>query len=209
MASNRSPSWLWVCVAAAAAAAAIVLVLMSVSGVRVAKQETPSEPATPPSPEPREAEQNPPPSGEKAETSPPRAVAHPGSAPSQDRPIAIWSETTEPIVNLRGDLRLGYEKLPGLDRDTVTVRVVVEMPDQQGEFAPELTLHFHRPVPGQTGQLRLGALLAAVGEQQAVGRQFSGPGRLVITVGKGGRGMHTEYRSLSNEVVVPCRFEKR
>jgi hypothetical protein len=67
-----------------------------------------------------------------------------------------------------------------------------------------LQLHFHRPLPGQSGQLQLGALLAAVNQQQAISRQLLGEGRLTIALGD--RDPGKPFRPLSNEVVMACEF---
>jgi len=125
--------------------------------------------------------------------------------PFEAQPIAIWPTTTKPLTNLHGDLRLGYEKLPSVRSDTLTVKVTVELLDPNGAFQPMLRLHFARPMPGQSGQVALGALLGAFAEQQPVNPPLNGQGQLVISVGE--REEKGEFRRLSNQVVVPCGFE--
>ncbi|MBM3474702.1 MAG: hypothetical protein FJX75_15670 [Armatimonadetes bacterium] len=119
-------------------------------------------------------------------------------------PITIWSETHEPVVNLQGDIRVGYEKLPSLQRETVTVRVTLVGVTPEGVSQPLLQLHFQRPLPGQTGRLPLGALLAALDKQQAISRQLLGDARLTIALGD--RDPGKPFRPLSNEVVLACVF---
>jgi hypothetical protein len=125
-------------------------------------------------------------------------------APSESVPITVWSKTHEPVVNLQGDIRLGYEKLPSLQREKVTVRVTLVGVTPEGVSQPLLQLHFHRPLPGQSGQLPLGALLAAVDEKQAISPQLSGEGRLTIALGD--RDPGKPFQPLSNEVVLACVF---
>jgi hypothetical protein len=125
------------------------------------------------------------------------------SPPSKELPIALWSETAEPVANLQGDIRLGYEKLSRLKRDEVTVSVKLEMIGPHGESQPMLSLNFGRPLPGASGQLALGALLAAVNAQAAVSPQLSGEGQLVIAVGDRKK---DAFQPLSNDVVIRCVF---
>jgi len=177
MGEERKPrrSWAWASAGVLLAAAVAVTVWLSVSGVRMARHRSPgARPANLP-------------------------------APSESVPITIWSETHEPVVNLQGDIRLGYEKLPSLQRERVTVRVTLVGVTSEGVSQPVLVeLHFHRPLPGQTGQLPLGALLAAVNQQQAISRQLLGEGRLIIALGD--RDPGKPFRPLSNEVVLACVF---
>jgi hypothetical protein len=156
------------------AAVVAVTVWLSVSGARMALRQ---------------------PSGARPANLPP---------PSEAVPITIWSETRELVVNLQGDIRLGYEKLPSLQREKATVRVTLSAVNPANVSQPVLQLHFHRPLPGQSGQLQLGALLAAVNQQQAISRQLLGEGRLTIALGD--RDPGKPFRPLSNEVAMACEF---
>jgi hypothetical protein len=177
MGEERKPrrSWAWAGAGIVLVAAIAGVVWVGVSGVRIARNE--------------------PPSGRPASVLP----------PSKELPIALWSETTEPVVNLQGDIRLGYEKLPRLRRKDATVSVRLEMIGPQGESQLRLKLGFRRPLPGRSGQLALGALLAAVNQQAAVSPQLSGKGQLVIALGERGK---SGLRPLSNDVVIRCVFEQ-
>jgi len=117
----------------------------------------------------------------------------------------VWSETEGPIVNLSGELSLGYEKLAGLRRDEVTMRVDLNLRNEEGALRQALRLHFRRELPEATGTLELGALLGAVNQQQTISPQLSGGGELVISVGD--RKPGKPFEPLSNSATVPCVFE--
>ena len=124
--------------------------------------------------------------------------------PSEALPIALWSETSAPVVNLDGELRLGYEKRAGFRGKEATAKVVVETLDARGAAQPVLRLFVKRRLPEPAGTLQLGALLAATSRQQPLTRQLRGQGQLVITLGD--RGGEQGFEPLSNDVAVPCVF---
>ncbi|MBM3497189.1 MAG: hypothetical protein FJX74_00835 [Armatimonadetes bacterium] len=125
--------------------------------------------------------------------------------PTETLPIALWSETLDPVVNLQGDVWLGYEKLPRLNRQQATARVVLELLDERGAAQPVVRMFVDRPLPGGSGRLALGAILTAVNQQQSLSARLSGDAQLVITLGD--RDERKEFRPLSNEVAVPCAFQ--
>ncbi len=170
-------SRLWIGLGAAGLVVTVLLVWLGVNGVRLAQSRSRA-------------------------AGPPRPAYVP--APSKALPIALWSETEDPIVNLAGDLDLGYETWPRWKREPVTARVVLKVSDERGAFLPVLQLYFRRTLDADGGHLPLGALLAAVNQQQAVSRQLKGEGKLAITLGE--RDEEKAFHALSNSVTVPCVF---
>jgi hypothetical protein len=109
-------------------------------------------------------------------------------APTEDRPIALWVEVTQPLVGWKGDLRIAYEKLPGWAAEGPLAWQLTVAPAHGGKG-----VSYTEPAvnaPAASGWLDLSKGVAWMWEAKATEGMDTGAGLILfVTVGRGSKGV--------------------